>query len=245
VSIELLRAEWPAPEGVVAGCTTRSGGVSSGTYASLNLGDHVGDREADVAENRRRLVAAAALPAEPSWLRQVHGAGVAVLEPGTSAMPEADASVSLDGRSTLGILTADCLPVLLCSVSGASTAALHCGWRSLSAGIVAQTVARIRDDCGDLLAWMGPAISQAAFEVGDEVRDSFLAGVEDAAACFVPNENGRWQADLYGLARRFLQAAGVHRIYGGNGCTYAQGERYFSYRRDGQTGRMASYIARR
>ena len=242
MAVDIIAADWPAPPGVVAGATTRAGGVSSGPYASLNLGDHVGDDAAAVAENRRRLVEAAGLPGEPAWLRQVHGDRV--IEADGRAAPEADGAVSTDGGTVLGILTADCLPILLCSTESAGIAALHCGWRSLAAGIVGNAVAHLDAPPSTLLAWLGPAISPPAFEVGPEVRAAFLAGVDDAAACFEPNERGRWQADLFALARRYLAAAGIEAVYGGGVCTYADDGRFFSYRRDGTTGRMASYIAR-
>ncbi len=240
MTIKLVHAEWPAPKGIFAATTTRSGGVSEGPWKSLNLGAHAGDRPDAVAENRRRLVDEAGLAREPVWLQQVHGTRVVRAEDGPPQ--EADAVVST-GRP-IGVLTADCLPVLLCSSAGDEIAALHCGWRSLSGGIVANTVDAMRSVAGDLMAWLGPAISQPAFEVGDEVRDIFLAGVEDAASCFLPNENGRWQADLYGLARRYLAAAGVPAVFGGGFCTRSDEDAFFSYRRDGETGRMATVIAR-
>ncbi|MDH3747474.1 MAG: peptidoglycan editing factor PgeF [Gammaproteobacteria bacterium] len=243
MSLELIAAEWPATH-VVACSTTRTGGVSDGVYASLNLGAHVGDRKEAVAENRRRLVACCDLPSEPLWLNQVHGSYV--IYSGAPAFrettPNADAIVSRDGRDVLGILTADCLPIMLCSTSRSEIAAMHCGWRSLSAGIVAETINSMASDPSELLAWLGPAISQPAFEVGDEVRDIFLAGIENAATCFEPNDNGRWQADLYGLASLYLAAAGVERAYGGGHCTYTDEERFFSHRRDGQCGRLATLI---
>ncbi len=240
MTVELVHADWPAPEGIFAATTTRAGGVSEGPWESLNLAAHAGDRREAVTENRRRLVEETGLVREPVWLQQVHGTRVVQAEDGP--LQEADAVIST-GRP-IGVLTADCLPVLLCSSSGDEIAALHCGWRSLSGGIVANTVAAMSSDPGDLIAWLGPAISQPAFEVGGEVRDIFLAGVEDAAACFMPNENGRWQADLYGLARLYLAAAGVSAVFGGGLCTRSDGDAFFSYRRDGETGRMATVIAR-
>jgi YfiH family protein len=244
--VQLIGADWPAPEGVIAGTTTRVGGVSGGPYASLNLGAHVGDEPSAVAENRRRLVSGLRLPAEPRWLNQVHG--TRVVRAGSrefrSGPPTADAAVCHRGRATLGILTADCLPVLLCDTESPAIAAIHGGWRSLVAGIVEATVREMRVPADGLLAWFGPGISQAAFEVGDDVRDLFLAGIEGAADCFVPNRNGRWQADLYGLARLYLARAGVRRVYGGGLCTYADARWFFSYRRDGPCGRMASIICR-
>ncbi|MDJ0939833.1 MAG: peptidoglycan editing factor PgeF [Woeseiaceae bacterium] len=239
--LELVVADWPAPPNVRAGCTTRAGGVSEGVYTALNLGAHVGDESGAVAENRRRFVTAVELPGEPLWLRQVHGVHVsdaAQYDPDE----EADAIVSADGSDVLGIMTADCLGILLCADDASETAALHCGWRSLSGGLVARTVERMRTPPERLLAWLGPAIAQPAFEVGSEVREVFMAGIDDAADCFVQNERGRWQADLYGLARRYLDAVGIVSVHGGGLCTFADRERFFSYRRDGQTGRLCTFI---
>ena len=245
--MQLIAADWPAPAGVIAGTTTRAGGVSGGRYASLNLGLHVGDDPGAVLENRRRLVAALGLPAEPRWLDQVHGAAVIdsdALDP-VAAPPVADAAVSPSGKSVLGILTADCLPILLCDTNSPAIGALHCGWRSLAAGIVEASVRKLGVDPEGLLAWLGPAISQPAFEVGDDVRDLFLAGIEGAAACFVPNRNGRWQADLVALARLYLARAGVAQVYGGGWCTAGRADLFYSYRRDGPTGRIASVVGHR
>lgn len=244
--IELITASWPISD-VVAGTSTRDGGVSTGPYRSLNLAAHVGDHAANVTENRRRLSAACELPREPLWLNQVHGNAVVFADDAAIAdvPPSADAIVSRDGSHVLGILTADCLPIMLCSSARPEIAALHCGWRSLSRGIIAATMAMLASRPAEVVAWLGPAISQPAFEVGDEVRDIFLAGVEGAAGCFEANERGRWQADLYGLARRYLAAAGVEQEYGGEYCTALDPKRFFSYRRDGQCGRMATCIFRR
>lgn len=245
-NLDVIKADWPLTD-VLACTTTRRGGVSRSSYATLNLAAHVGDDDAAVADNRQRIRESLDLDHEPLWLNQVHGATVvdaADVAP-DDAPPTADAVVSRDGRRTLGILTADCLPILLCSVENAEIAALHCGWRSLSSGIVAETIAALDSAGADLIAWLGPAISAPAFEVGDEVREAFVAGSDDAAACFTANERGRWQADLYGLARRYLAAAGVERVYGGGLCTFADERRFFSYRRDGRCGRMATLIGRR
>lgn len=246
MTIEIVAAEWGAAC-AVAGTTTRSGGVSEGAYRSLNLAAHVGDRPQNVRENRRRLVAHAQLPAEPLWLNQVHGSDVVYAEEAAAATTplSADAIVSRDGSHVLGILTADCLPIVLCSRSSAAIAALHCGWRSLSGGIVAAAVNAMTSAPAELSAWLGPAISASAFEVGDEVRDAFLAGIEDAASCFRPNAAGRWQADLYRLARLYLGATGVERVCGGGLCTLADAGRFFSHRRDGRCGRMATFVYNR
>jgi polyphenol oxidase len=249
VTVAWVEADWPAPAGVRALATFRRGGTSGGAYESLNLGDHVGDTPAAVAENRRRLVAAAALPASPTWLRQVHGAAVAALDadhPDSGASGDqpitADAAVTRRPGKVCAILTADCLPVLLASDSGDLVAAAHAGWRGLAAGVIEATVRATTVAPGRLLAWLGPAIGPKHFEVGAEVREVLLAGDTGADSAFAPNERGRFMADLEQLARRRLAAAGVDRIYGGGECTYTDGSRYFSHRRDAVTGRQAALI---
>ena len=234
-----IAADWPAPDGVVAGCTTRQGGHSNGDYSSQNLGGHVGDRAESVARNRTALSDFLQLPGEPCWLEQVHGA--AVVTAGRSDTPKADASVAVDNQVSV-VMTADCLPVLLCSLDSDCVAAAHGGWRGLAAGILFRTVAEMPAKPQRLIAWLGPAISQNAFEVGSEVRQAFVDQYADAARCFRKNEAGRWQADLYGIARLQLAMAGVSAVFGGDFCTATDEERFFSYRRDGNCGRMASLI---
>ncbi len=248
-----VEAGWPAPRGVRALCTLRTGGASAAPYASLNLGDHVGDAAAAVAENRRRLAADAGLPAEPVWLRQVHGVGVADLDAAAlDAAAAGEAPITADAALTrcrgrvCAILTADCLPVLLAADSGDLVAAAHAGWRGLAGGVIEATVAAMTGAGavapGRLLAWLGPAIGPQHFEVGGEVREALLAKDPAAESAFTPNARGRFMADLQQLARRRLAAAGVDRIYGGEECTYADPTRYFSHRRDGVTGRQAALI---
>ena len=251
-----LEPDWPAPPGVRALSTLRGGGASAAPYASLNLGDHVGDAAACVAENRRRLAAAAGLPAEPVWLRQVHGANVVDLDAaelvaaaglvGTrGAVPAADAADAAVTRRpgrVCAILTADCLPILLAADSGDWVAAAHAGWRGLAGGVIEAAVSASPGAPAALMAWLGPAIGPAHFEVGGEVREALLAGDLGGAAAFTPNARGRYLADLSELARRRLKALGVSRIYGGGECTCARGDRYFSHRRDGVTGRQATLI---
>ena len=238
-----LSPEWPAPPGVTALTTIRPGGISRGPFASMNLAAHVGDDPEAVAANRRALRAALDLPAEPLWLNQVHGTGVVDAGNGAGeATPEADAAVSVVAGKACAVLTADCLPVLLAAKDGRAVAAAHAGWRGLAAGVLEAAVARLGVPPDTLLAWLGPAISQAAFEVGDEVRAAFVAADPEAAAAFLPNAAGRWQADLYALARRRLSAAGVAAVYGGGECTYDDSGRFYSYRREARCGRMASII---
>lgn len=240
-----ITPDWPAPPGVRALCTLRRGGVSAGPLQSLNFGTAVGDSPQALAENRRRLVLAAGLPAEPRWLRQVHGTVVADLD--EPAPPEAaDAAVTRSRGVVCAVLTADCLPLLLARTDGSAVAAVHAGWRGLAAGVVEAALARLTAPAAsEIVAWLGPAIGPANFEVGDEVRAAFVGNDEGADACFIPNARGRWQCDLYGLARRKLAKQGVSAIFGGEHCAFAETERFFSHRRDkGVTGRMATLIWR-
>ena len=241
-SVRWLEADWPAPPGVVAGTTLRSGGVSRDPYASLNLGAHVGDDPEAVRSNRRRFVEACGLPAEPPWLRQVHGTHV--ISEGNAPDQPADAIVGKRPGAICAVLTADCLPVVFASADGGEIAAAHAGWRGLAAGVLEAAVAALTAPAGDVLAWLGPAISQAAFEVGGEVREVFVQSDPGAAGCFWQNERGRWQADLYGLARLRLERCGVMRVFGGGRCTFGEPDAFFSYRRDGQCGRLATFVYR-
>lgn len=234
-----IRPDWPAPAHVQAVSTTRGGGVSDGVWRSLNLGTHVDDDPAHVAENRRLLTEALDLPAEPQWLNQVHGTRVHL---DVSSDICADACVSESRDKVPVVMTADCLPVLLCDRSGTQVAAAHAGWRGLLAGVLEQTVAAFSALPQDLLVWLGPAIGPSAFEVGDEVRDAFVGAVRDDARFFSAHGVGHWLADLYGLATARLHRAGVPDVYGGGLCTYSDPARFFSYRREGVTGRMASLI---
>jgi len=239
-----LPADWPAPQGVVAGTTLRYGGVSSGRFDSLNLGAYVDDDAGAVRENRIRFRSFCDLPSEPRWLRQVHGSHV-VVDPSAGETPEADAAITRQPGVVCVVQSADCLPVILASGDGAELAIAHAGWRGLAAGVVEATVRAMSTDPANLLAWLGPAISQPAFEIGGEVREEFLAHDPAAADCFVENECGRWQADLYGLARMRLVGAGIEQVSGGEYCTFSEPERFFSFRRDGACGRMASFVFRK
>jgi YfiH family protein len=250
VSVAWSEPDWPAPAGVRALSTFRSGGASAAPYASLNLGNHVGDAAAAVAENRRRLAAATGVPGEPAWLAQVHGTRVSDLDgpespqdtgPGGN-LAASDASFTRQPGRVCAILTADCLPVVLTAESGGLVAAAHAGWRGLAGGVIEATVRALKVPPEGLMAWLGPAIGPQHFEVGGEVRDALLAGDLGAAAAFVPNARGRFLADLAALVRRRLTALGVARIYGGRECTFADPGRYFSHRRDGVTGRQATLI---
>ncbi len=214
MSGEWIRADWPAPANIIAGTTLRCGDI-----------------------------AAVKLPGRPCWLNQVHGTNV-VAAGNFAAPPDADGSVGTRPGDVCAVKTADCLPVLLCSTDGLEIGIAHAGWRGLAAGVVENTIAKMVHDPGDLYAWLGPAISQPSFEVGDDVREAFLVHDSGAEACFVSNAKSRWQADLYGLARLRLKAAGVTDVYGGGLCTHSDKKRFFSYRRDGDSGRMVSFVAR-
>lgn len=241
--LQLLAPQWPAPPGVCVRVTTRAGGVSVGPYQGLNLALHVGDDPIAVAENRRRLNAL--LPSSPLWLEQVHG--VAVADAGHAACaqeaPVADASITRDPGVVCAVMTADCLPVALSSVDGRIVGVAHAGWRGLLAGVVEATIQAMAVPANEVVAWMGPAIGPGAFEVGDEVRDAFVGASPEHHSAFRAAEcRGKWFADLFELARQRLHAAGVSGVYGGGTCTWQDSERFYSYRRDGATGRFATLI---
>jgi len=241
VGRDWLHPDWPTPARVEACVTTRNGGVSRGPYRSLNLGDHVGDHPRAVAENRGRLVEALGLAQAPAWLEQVHATRVVAAENARGGC-QADAVISRSPGPACVVLTADCLPVLLCEREGACVAAAHAGWRGLAAGVLEATVAATGEPPAHLMAWLGPAIGPRAYEVGPEVRDAFVRHSPRAASAFEPAGPGHWLADLYALARERLRLAGVQRVYGGGLCTFRMSARFFSYRRDGTTGRMASLV---
>lgn len=234
-----ITPDWPAPPNVRALQTTRQGGVSDAPYDSLNLGDHVGDEPLTVARNR--VLLNHLLPSEPVWLEQAHGTLVANADD-ASCLPQADACISRHRDSVCVVMTADCLPVLLCDTQGSVVAAAHAGWKGLAAGVIESTVQAMNTSPQDLMAWLGPAISQDAFEVGEEVRAAFVAAQPQAASAFTIGQSGKWLADIYALARMRLNALGITQIFGGDYCTYRESEKFFSYRRDGTTGRMGTFI---
>ena len=237
--LPLLLPDWPAPPNVRAASTTRAGGASRPPFGSLNLGGNTGDDPDAVAGNRRRLRARLGLAQEPAWLRQVHGAEV--IEASTDALPADAAWTDVPGRAC-AVLTADCLPVLFCNRSGTRVAAAHGGWRGLVAGILENTVNVFDDAPTELMAWLGPAIGPESFEIGPEVREAFLDRWPQAANAFARGRNDRWYGDLYAIARLQLNTLGVDAIHGGHWCTLQESERFFSFRRDGQTGRMATLV---
>ncbi|MAT50004.1 MAG: hypothetical protein CMK32_02325 [Porticoccaceae bacterium] len=245
-----LRPEWPAPDGVRAVVTTRRGGVSLRPWESFNLGTHVGDDSSAVAENRRLLITTLDLPLSPAWLDQVHGDRVEILSAPPVGVPQADAAVTRVPGLPCVVMTADCLPVIFCDRSGTVVAAAHAGWRGLADGILENTVKALGAPPGELLAWLGPAIGPDCFEVGGDVLAAFLGQVASAdqrkavAACFIamPGRTGQYLADLFQLARIALQRVGVDAVYGGGLCTMSDPSNWYSYRRDGKTGRMATMV---
>jgi YfiH family protein len=238
-----IEPDWPAPPSIRALSTTRIGGVSRGAFGSLNLAAHVGDDPQAVARNRRILVERAALPSEPRWLRQVHGRSVAVLGY-ADCCAEADVAMTDQAGIVCAVLTADCLPVLVCDTGGRHVAAIHAGWRGLAAGVIEGAIETLDVAPRELLAWLGPAIGPAAFEVGPEVRDRFVAADPAARLAFRSGAPGRWLADLHLLARQRLERLGVTQVWGDALCTFSNRQRFFSYRRDGTCGRMATLIWR-
>jgi YfiH family protein len=236
--IKSVSPDWNLPRVRVLS-TLRLGGGSRGAYASLNLARHVGDDDEAVTVNRRYLRESAGLPAEPLWLNQVHGQCVALHEE-SSGTPTADAAVSFRQGRVCAVMTADCLPLVLTDRDGSRVAVVHAGWRGLAGGIIAAAVRAMRCEPDRVLAWLGPAISQAAFEVGPEVRDAFVDRSMSFAQGFEGNSRGRFQADLCRLARIELAALGVLEVSGGHWCTFQEPDDFFSYRRDGRCGRMAT-----
>ena len=241
-----LIPDWPAPVNVKSAMTTRHGGVSLGPYCSLNLGEHVGDKRHHVLQNRARLTSQLNLPNSPVWLNQVHGTGIVEL-PLTAISapnhpPQADGSFSRQPGQICVIMTADCLPVLLCDTQGSVVAAAHAGWRGLAAGVLENTIDAMGVAPQSLLVWLGPAIGPQAFEVGRDVVTAFTEPHPEAVHAFQQVAANHWLADIYALARIRLQHTGVTQISGGGFCTYGESDRFYSYRRDKITGRMAALI---
>lgn len=236
-----LQADWPAPPNVRAFTTLRSGpGVSLPPFDRFNLGLRCGDDPQHALLNRERLISDCGLPAAPRWLQQVHGVEVTRVDgPGE---PVADAAVTNRPNTVLAILSADCLPVLFCNENGSEIAAAHAGWRGLAGGMLEATVRAMASPPSSTLAWLGPAAGPKVYEVGADVRETFLAHDPGAAVAFTATCASHWLVDLYALARQRLAAVGVQRVYGGGLCTISDQQRFFSHRRDQRTGRMASII---
>lgn len=235
-----ISPSWPVPGNIKAKATLRTGGVSTGCYQSLNLGGHVGDKPEAVASNRARLKARLGLPSEPVWLKQVHGIhGVDAANP--VADESADASYTFEPNVVCAVLTADCLPILLYNPKTDLVASVHGGWRGLLNGVVEATLSVTGVEC---LAWLGPAIGPSAFQVGAEVCDAFVKKNRSFEQAFKPQSNGKYQADIFEIARIIFVEQGVEQVFGGDYCTYSDSVRFFSHRRDGITGRMATMIWR-
>jgi hypothetical protein len=244
LSTSQLPADWPAPANVHAFTTLRTGpGVSAKPFDRFNLGLKCGDDVGLARENRRRL--RAGLPAEPIWLQQVHGVRVLTADgasKGGAEEPIADASVTRTPGVVLAVLTADCLPALFCNRAGTEVGAAHAGWRGLAAGVLEATVASMNSLPEELMVWLGPAAGPQAYEIGEEVFKAFVERDAGAAAAFVPTRPQHWRVDLYALARRRLAAVGVEQVLGGDICSISDAARFYSHRRDGRSGRMASLI---
>lgn len=234
-----ITPDWPAPPNVKALMTTRSGGVSAGPYASLNLGIRLGDDAASVASNT--IIVREHLPRFPQWLMQEHGATV-VAAHDLSDVPVADAAWTDRPGVVCAVLVADCLPVLLCDRAGTVVGIAHAGWRGLASGVIERTVEAMQRPACELLAWLGPAIGPEAFEVGQDVYDAFVQRDAAASAAFRHRPGGKYLADLYALARQRLCATGIMAAYGGGFCTVTEAERFYSFRRDKVTGRMAALV---
>ena len=253
LNTSLIVPDWPAPKTVKAVSSTRRGGVSCGVYGSFNLGNHVGDDQDKVIQNRRYLSELVGNSVEFQWLEQIHGTEVIAAQ-STGFAVRADASFSQDAHIACLVMTADCLPVLFCDRSGTRVAAAHAGWRGLADGVLEATVKALDCPAEEVLCWLGPAIGPDAFEVGAEVRERFCDQYSEASVAFKPvagcqlagsgptETSPKWLADLYSLARLRLAHMGITSVYGGDYCTFSDAERFFSYRRDGVTGRMASLV---
>jgi YfiH family protein len=251
--MEILRPNWPAPSNISAFFTTRVGGISSHPWNTNNLSYDVGDKFEFVLENWRLLTRKIDLPPNPQLLNQVHGTNIVIAEC-SGTIKIGDGSYSKKAGIVCSVTTADCIPALICNTQGSLVAAVHLGWRGLSAGIINSLVDILQVPAADLIVYLGPAISQENFEVGSEVREKFLLGsnetdtIEKINSCFIkknkngPDKNDKWKANLYELAKVYLNQNGIFDIYGGDFCTYNDSKRFYSYRRDGVTGRMASLI---
>lgn len=232
-----LKADWPAPDFVKAGTTLRHGGVSKAPYTSFNLATHVGDELDAVIQNRKML----RTPAEPQWLEQVHSADVISL-PTEQIILKADAAYSITHNTVCAVMTADCLPLLITDTEGTCVAAIHAGWRGLCNGIIEATIKKLPVKAESLLIWLGPAIGADVYEVGEEVYDAFAQQDSKAKQAFTSVSENHWLFDIYAMAKLRLNKLGVTKIYGGDFCTFSDEEQFFSYRRDGVTGRMANLI---
>jgi YfiH family protein len=242
MKLEYIAPNWPAPKNIRCMTTTRVGGYSQQEYHSLNLGDHVKDHQQNVENNRQLIKEGFLLPSEPAWLEQVHGSSVLSLGDKTPADNKADAAYTNEAGVVCAVLTADCLPVAFCDQTGEHVAVAHAGWRGLVNGVLENTLQTMPLANEKIICWLGPAIGSTKFEVGREVREKFIAIYSKHENAFQAQEKSKYLANIYQLAKNVLSSNGVKNIYGGEYCTYTQKDSFFSYRRDGQTGRMATFI---
>ena len=241
-SLQFIRPHWPAPENVCAVATTRAGGFSEAPFDALNLAAHVGDAPASVVANRALLQRQLDLPAEPCWLNQTHSNRVTLLSGGSDYEIDSDSAIARKKGQIAVVMTADCLPILLCNQDGSEVAAIHAGWRGLADGVVSNTLSSMNSALSQLIAWIGPSISSQRFEVGEDVFQLFVARNKNSAGFFNTNRPQHWLCDLAGLAEQELSGHGVKQVYRSALCSYDDAERFYSYRRDNVTGRMASLI---
>lgn len=242
-NVKLIQPNWPAPTNISAGTTTRLGGVSKAPYDSLNLGSNTGDDIDAIRQNREHFQQVLSLPNEPYWLNQVHGNTAISIDANYQAT-NADASYTNQPGVICTVLTADCLPILVCNQAGTEIAAIHAGWRSLASGIIENTIAKFAAPPEQLLTWLGPCISAQVYEIGEEVYTSFVETNPETKKAFIPTREHHWLANLPLLAEQRLHALGIEQIYHSNLCTLQDETQFFSYRRDCETGRMASFIYR-
>ena len=235
-----IKPDWDAPRNICAYSTTRLLGASQECFSGFNLGLHVGDDVRDVQANRRQLTQELELKSEPFWLEQTHSKKCIGYSE-SDLTPQADASFALSKNQVCCVMTADCMPILLASRQGNWVAACHAGWRGLLDGVIENTIANYSGSSSDLIAWIGPSISQPCFEVGEEVLRSFAEKFENAASYFARNANQKYQFDFVELARDIMKEKGIT-VFGGNLCTFRDSELFYSYRRENKTGRMASLI---
>lgn len=239
--IEIITPNWSAPSNVVAFTTTRLGGISPAPYTSLNLGINTQDSDSHIAQNVQQLCQQFNLPETPNWLAQVHKADVIEITEHYQRQ-QADASFTRQPHKICTVLTADCLPILICNQQGTEIAAIHAGWRSLAQGVIENTLARLESPANELIAWLGPAISADVYEVGKDVKAAFVDQYPEDKNAFTPNAHGKYLMDLKQLATRRLKRAGVNAITHSEHCTFSDPETFYSYRRDGETGRIATLI---
>lgn len=239
---DFIVPDWTASDHVKAFTSLRSGGVSVSPYDSLNLAQHVNDQTTHVEANRALLGTRLSIPTEPHWLEQVHGTTIQEIKTASQQLAKADGSYTRATKQVCVVLTADCLPLLICDRQGSEVAAVHAGWRGLADGVIEAALDRFQSPAQELMVWLGPAIGPTVFEVGIEVREAFLRHTENADQAFTSLGNQKYLADIYELARQRLHLRGVHAVFGGQYCTYSQAPLFYSYRRDGVTGRMATLI---